>query len=72
MNTLFIVSKAGELDTRLNLPDAAWADRMREKLSEMGYSVQDTTRDAELCMRDVRDEWEQQREDYLFDLCAPL
>jgi hypothetical protein len=69
MNTVFLVSKAGEPDTRLILPNTAWSFRLRENLAHHGYSVQATTQDPDLV---VRDEQENARREALFDLCAPL
>lgn len=69
MNVVYIVSKAGEKDTRLILPGTAWSFRMRENLTNLGYSVHATDQDPESV---VRDELEKARWEHLFDLAAPL
>jgi hypothetical protein len=69
MNTVYLVSKAGEQDTRLVLPSTAWSFRLREKLTHLGYSVQATDQEPHSV---VRDELERARMEHLFDLAAPL
>ena len=42
-------------NTRLIMPDTAWAEKARRILEDQGHSVDLTDEDPELCMRDAAD-----------------
>ena len=69
MAKVYEVSSPNHPATRLHLPDSSWGQTVRERLTEMGYTVRDTG--CEPTFPDCRDAAELARRDELLEWAAP-
>jgi len=68
MVKVFMITGCGYEPTRLLLPGSQWGFSVRERLTQLGFSVEETNQEPEMTLRSPD---ELSRMDALLDLSSP-